>query len=229
MGMYLDIALIVIFAGIVIFNFVRGFVKALAPFKKWAALAIAWMIKTPVAQFISTFIDVEAMKASIYERAFTIWSEELGTNVGDTVAGEITASAGDMANGFLEKILVGLRDSLGQSIQQGADNAAHDVSLFVADSLTNIILSVAAFIAGFFALMILFTITLKIIDGICKNNILGTINRICGGVLGLIVGILTVWLVAIGARLLIPEVVDSSKFGLWMIKDFLLSKFFGIG
>ena len=229
MGLYLDIALIAIFAGIVIFNFIRGFIKALAPFKKWAAIAIAWMIKTPVSQVIGSFIDVEALKKSIYDRAYSVWNDEVSGNIGETVTGELATGAENMANGFLEKIMAGLRDAIGQSIQEGAANAAHDVSVFVSENLTNIILQGAAFVAGFVVLMLLFTITLKLVDGICKNNILGVINRICGGVLGLVIGILAVWIVAICARLLLPELVDTSSFGLWMIKDFFLSKFFGIG
>ena len=68
-----------------------------------------------------------------------------------------------------------------------------------------------------------------LIDLICEKTPLGGINRLLGGLIGLIIGSLTVWVISILTFMVSPEFIEQTRFALWLAKNFPLSLFFGIG
>lgn len=228
MGMYIDIAFAAILAGIIIFNLVRGFIKALYPFRKWAALAIAWMTKAPVAQYISGFFNVEGIKKNMYDRAYAMWGEVINSTA--ATAPEATAPESYSGIfGFLENMIPGIRDLCAQAVRDGVTDVAHTVSVFISENVTNLIFQAAAFIGLFIVLMLGLTIVLKIVDVMCRKNALGVMNRLLGGIVGAVSGLIIVWGISVIVYLIAPAVVESSQVATWMVKSFFLSKFFGIG
>lgn len=229
MGTYIDIALIAILAGIIIFNLIRGFIKSLYPFRKWAALVIAWMVKAPVAQYIMGFFNVEGLKKNMYDRAYSMWGDVI--NQAANTAPEATApEAYSGIFGFLENLLPGIKELCAQAVQDGVSDVAHTVSVFISENVTAFIFQAAAFIGTFILLFIALSIVLKIVDVICsRKGILGGINRLLGGIVGLVSGFIIVWGISVIIYLVLPDVIGGSQFGLWMAKSFFLSKFFGIG
>ncbi len=230
MGLYIDIALIAIFAGIIIFNFIRGFIKALYPFRKWAALAIAWMVNAPVAQSISGFFNLEALEQNIYDRSYAMWGGLINSVAGST---SLDATAPETYNGifgFLGNILPGIQELCANAVRDGVTDVAHTASVFVAENLTICILQGVAVIGMAIILFLVLTIALKIIEAICKRKgVLGGINRVLGGFIGLISGAILVWGIAVIVYLVMPEFLEGTQFATWMAKSFFLSKFFGIG
>ena len=229
MGMYIDIALAVILAGIIIFNLIRGFIKALYPFRKWAAIAIAWMAKAPAADYIKTFFNVEGIKQNMYDRAYAMWGDVINQTV--TTAPEATAPESYSGIfGFLENLIPGIKDLCAQAVQDGVKDVAHTVSVFISENVTNFIFQAAAFVGLFIVLFIVLTIVLKIVDAICsRRNLLGGVNKLLGGIVGVFSGFIIVWGISVIVYLVMPELIGGSQFGLWLVKSFFLSKFFGIG
>lgn len=228
MGMYLDIALIAVLAFFVIFNLIRGFIKALYPFRKWAAIAIAWMSKAPVAQYISGIFDAKALKDNIYNRAYSMWGEMINS----TAATSPEATAPESYSGifgFLENILPGIKGVCADAVQDGVTDVAHTVSEFVSVNLTAFIFQAAAFVILFIGSFLLLTIGLKIIELICKKGLLGGVNRVLGGLVGAFSGSIIVWGISVVVYLVLPEVLEGTQFASWMAKSFFLSSFFGIG
>ena len=230
MGLYIDIALIAIFAGIIIFNFIRGFIKALYPFRKWAALAIAWMVKAPVADYISQFFNLDGLRQNIYDRSYAMWGDLINSVVGSTA---LDATAPETYNGifgFLGNILPGIQELCANAVKDGITDVAHTASTFVAENLTICILQGIAVIGMAIVLFLVLTVVLKIVEAFCKKKgVLGGINRVLGAVVGLISGSIVVWGVAVLVYLVMPEFLEGTQFATWMAKSFFLSKFFGIG
>ena len=227
MGSYFDIALLVILAAAIIVNLVRGFIKSLAPFKKWAALAIAWMFKGPIATALGQYINLEELKVTVYERSYSMWGPQINA-ISSTVDGALEESYQGVF-GFLENVLLGLKETCAQAVKDGVTDVAHTVSTFIAENVTMFVLQAVAFIAAFIVLMVVFGIVLKLIDLICENTPLGGVNRMLGGLVGLIIGSLTVWCISILTFMVSPEFIEQTQFALWMAKSFPLSLFFGIG
>ena len=227
MELYFDIALIVIFAFVFIFNLARGFIKALKPFKKWAALVIAWMLKTPIANFVGKVATLQGIKKDIYDRAYSMWGDKINS-VATSENGAAT-EAYEGIFGFLENLLSGLRDVCVQAVTEGISDVAHTVSVFVSESITHFILQAIAFIGGFIILYIVFSIGLKVVDVLCDKTALGSINRLFGGVLGVVCGFIIVWVISLVAFLAIPDFVGKTVVANWLAKSFFLSSFFGIG
>ena len=229
MGMYIDIALIAIFVIIIIFNLVRGFIRALYPFRKWAAIAIAWMIKGPVAQYISSFFNVEGLKQNIYNRAYAMWGDLINSVVSSTSMDASSPESYDGIFGFLENILPGISELCANAVREGVTDVAHTASTFVAENLTICIFQVAAVVGAFIVIYLVLTLALKIIELICKKKgALGGLNRILGGVVGIFSGAILVWGISVLVYLIMPEFLEGTQFATWMAKSFFLSKFFGI-
>ena len=230
MGLYIDIALIAIFAGIIIFNFIRGFIKALYPFRKWAALAIAWMVKAPVADAISGFFNLEALKQNIYDRSYAMWGDLINNVAGSTAMDATAPETYNGIFGFLGNILPGIQELCANAVRDGITDVAHTASVFVSENLTICILQGVAVIGMAIILFFALTIALKIIEAICKKKgVLGGINRVLGGIVGLFSGMIVVWGVSVIVYLIMPEFLEGTQFATWMAKSFFLSKFFGIG
>lgn len=226
MGFYLDIGLIAILLTIVIINFSRGILKALKRFKKWAALAIAWMLKAPFAELLSNFINLDGFKSSIYERAYSMWGSEINQVATSGEAG--AAEAYDGIFGFLGNILSGISDLCVQAVNSGIDDVAHTVSVFISENLTNFVFQAIAFVGCFIVVYLLLSLVLSIVNSICKKTILGGVNHLLGGALGIISGLLIVWGISLIAFLILPDVAGTSSFALWLKQSFFLSRFFGI-
>ena len=227
MGSYFDVALLVILAAAIIVNLVRGFIKSLAPFKKWAALAIAWMFKAPIATALGEYINLKELTDTVYERAYSMWGPQI--NAISTTADGALAESYNGIFGFLENILLGLKEACAQAVIQDVDDVAKFVSEFIAKNVTMFVLQAVAFIAAFIVLMVVFGIILKLIDLICEKTPLGAVNRLLGGLIGLIIGSLTVWVISILTFMVSPEFIEQTQFALWLAKNFPLSLFFGIG
>jgi len=227
MGMYFDIALLLILVGIIIFNLVRGFVKAIYPFKKWAALALAWMLKAPVAQYISGFFNVEGFKKNMYDRAYAMWGDVINSAASSAEATAPESYSGIF--GFLENILPEIRQLCANAVKDGVTDVAHTVSVFISENITAFVFQAAAFVGLFILLWLGLSIVLKIVDVICSKTILGGVNRLLGGVVGALSGLIIVWGISVIVFLVTPETVAGTQFMQWMAKSFFLSKFFGVG
>lgn len=228
MGMYFDIALIAVLVFFVIFNLIRGFIKALYPFRKWAALAIAWMMKTPVAQYISGFINADGLKQNIYDRAYSMWGEVINSTAASSPEATVPESYSGIF-GFLENILPGIRALCADAVKDGVTDVAHTVSVFVSDNLTAFIFQAAAFVLLFIVSLLALTIALKIVELVCRKGLLGGVNRVLGGLVGAVSGAIIVWGISVVVYLVLPEIIVGTQFASWMAKSFFLSKFFGIG
>ncbi|MBQ9116066.1 MAG: CvpA family protein [Clostridia bacterium] len=228
MEKYVDIALIVIFAFIIIFNFIRGFAKSLMPLRKWAALAGAWILKGPIGELLSASLPIDSWKTALYERSYAMFGERIN-QVTAEAGGEVTAESFSGIFGMLESVFSGIKELCVQSVKDGVTDVAHTVSVFISENLIRIGVQAVAFVGLFLVLMIVLTVVLKILDSVCKDNILGLLNRLLGAVIGLPVAFITVWVISLVLLFFFPEMLAESKFAAWLCNEFFLSKFFGIG
>lgn len=214
-----DIVLIALWIGIVVFYFSRGFIKALKPFKKWLAFLIAISFCGSVFELLITTSPVCTVHDGIYNGLYNSFSESLNG------LEELTESAAldVMEIPVLSLLLPDLTASVEGSISGGADAVAAAAAETAADALVNIVVRSVAFLLLFLIAFIAFTLILKLLDVVANILFGGIINHIIGGLLGVISGYVMVWIVS-----LIAVCFVDGTFIDWMVYDTFLSGLFGL-
>jgi len=121
-----------------------------------------------------------------------------------------------------------------RQVARNTKNAEHTdvpqpVSVNISENITAFVFQAAAFVGLFISLWLGLSIVLQIVGVICSKTILGGVNRLLGGVVGALSGLIIVWGISVIVFLVTPETVAGTQFMQWMAKSFFLSKFFGVG
>ena len=226
-GTYVDIALIVTIIGLVGFYAFRGFVRALRPFRKWGAIAVAWSFKAPFAGVLGKIMPFTEWRSSMEENAYAAWKDSIEKVMS---SGEpVTEESFDKTFGIFDTLFAGLKEKCMEALHEGAMGVADTVSKFFADQAISLISQAIAFVVLFFGCMLLFTVALFIVERVCDGTIIGTVNHLVGGVLGLIVGITVAWVASLLIVNVFPGLVaEGGSFTHWMQGEFILSRMLGI-
>ncbi len=213
-----DIILLLVFASMLITGIVKGFVKSvLGMIAMAAAFFLAYQFSAVLAPVI--------YERFLSERVFDLISKNLVDASGATAAAKqasavitsipefvinIAASLGIDTNGITEKI-------------NGLDNKSTTIARELTDTVASPIITAVTH-AILFALLlaliyILLMIIVRLIDKFFKLPFLKTANRLLGGVLGAVKGVILVFLLCvlfeiiagIGKESVVAQAVDSSK------------------
>lgn len=214
-----DIVLIVVWIGIVIFNFSRGFIKALKPFRKWLAFLIAISFCGAVFELLITAPLVCTVRESIYNALYDTFSGSLSG------LEELTSNAALEAMDIpvLSLFLPDLAASVESSISGGAEAVTAAAADTATGALVNIAVRAVAFLLLFLISFIVLSLVLKLLDVVAGILLGGALNRIIGGLLGVISGYVIVWLLS-----LIAACFVNGKFIDWMVYNTFLSGLFGL-
>ena len=231
-GTVVDIVLIATIIGIVGFYAIRGFVWALKPFRKWAAIALAWCLKSPVATLLGKFMPFESWRNTMEENSYAAWSAEITKAVDSVNSESVSEETFDGVGGlfgFFDSLFGELKAKCVEAVKEGALDVADSVSKFFADTAISVISQTIAFVILFIALMLIFVLVTILIEQVCEDSIIGTLNHVLGGTMGLIVAFVAVWIVSLVIVGILPFMVENGGgFTRWMHDKFLLSQMFGI-
>ncbi len=225
----LDLGLILIF----IISFLVG--KKIGAFKTIYAI-VSFFASFTIGRFLTPLLMPYLLKTKIYENLFIYCKDMLGL---EDKVNELSRNAqakliselpfgGNIVEKLLENNNTSIYDRLG--VDKFAD--------YIAGMLSHIILFVGASIVIFFAVYLIILILGFSLDLFSKFPVVGTINGILGGLLGVINSAFIIWLIAILIEIFMMntfaikfhEMIDNSLFGeyffshnvfiLWL-KDFL--------
>jgi len=228
-----DIVLLILFAGMVVSGAAKGFVKTvLGMVAMLAALFAAYQLSALLAPAVyNTFISEKVTEAIQTKLSSAADAEVAAHQISAVMSAipdlvlSIASAIGIRTGGIAEKI--NSLDNTGANIaKELADNVAAPVITAVVHAvLFAVILAVA---------YVLLTAVVRLIDKIFKLPVLKSANRIMGGLLGAVKGMILVYLVCVileiaaglGKDTFIAQAAESSKIaGIINEHNFILSDF----
>ena len=221
MILYIDIALAAIVVISIIYNLIRGFVKALRPFRKVLALVLAWTLKTPAAVLVREWLPVDSWEKSIYKSVYGKFGDKVNEVAGSS--GAVSAESYNGIFGWFENIFSEIKEVCAQAVSDGVADVADTVADFIASNSVTLIAKALAFIGLFVIFRVLFFILGTILEKLCSGkNIIGYVNRGVGALMGAFVGLLIAWGISFLIGLVSPEFVEQTVFVNWLYNDFLM-------
>ncbi len=193
--MYLDIAIIVIFALCVIFGIKRGLVRSALRFiGSVAAACLSTFFGTMAAQWIFTNLFRPAIVQRVNQSLTAADDATQVTNILDTFP--------DFFLRILEKNGV-TKTSLNNQIAANINSAAETVATAVAPAIISL-LKMMAVIVIFMLLMVVVRMVVNMAAGVFKLPILHEINSLLGGVFSFLTALVFVWAAFALVQLLLP-------------------------
>ena len=244
MGNLFDAILILSLVAITVICYKLGFVKLLRPFRKIAALVLAWCLKgTAIIQgTIGKIIKTDKFKVFLTERVDALWGEKIENAL--TADGVSVTERFDDIFGFWGKMFSDIKDfcislydkdytagiESGKTPSEMAEEFVKSVTEYIGDISAEFFTMFFGFIILFALFYVGFWIFEKMLDKFFDDGVLGTINRLIGGAVGLCYGFLFSWVLSIIFVLLLPLItsIDQQTVtgGFFHITEWFYSKFF---
>ncbi len=233
MGTAFDLLLVAIILATVLINYFRGIFKMLKPFKFLAAFLIAIEYKSSVfvRAIIGKFINFDTFRVQLRDRLDSMWGEKLESTVS---SGEAVDSG---AFNWLANKITNITDHISEAVTSGVQDVTATVLDKAAAAAESFFVQLIGFIIVFIVAFLGITLIYVILTFVLKHGILKHINRILGGVAGLVFGFVIAWIAAIlivdVVPMLIsvePESASNGFFGIvkWFHNESALSSLFGV-
>lgn len=222
MGIILDLIVVAIILVTVAFSAKRGFVRVAVELVGFiAAILLTFAVSTPLANLTyDKFIEPSLVKSVSSSTGET--ASQVVDSTWDSLPSFIknnSASLGISKDSYNEKIST----NLAQGAETAAKTASQNVIKPVATKFIGLIISVVLLIVLMFVVKIL----AKYMNKLFSFSIVGKLNRVLGGIIGLPKGII----LAIAFCMLVSLIVSFTANGIWIfnqetINDTAIFKFF---
>ena len=230
-AMWIDIALLAILVGVVVIYTVRGFAKSVIGFVVMiASLLVASIFGPAIGRLLYNSFMFEAIGGIVL-----VALESVFKGVGGSIDGEAIISSLPDAIKHLLSFSGADLDSLGAEITsagklaaEGLEHASETVAAPIAECISNIVACLLLFIVAH----VVFKLISKLVLKVFELPVLRTLNRLAGFLMGLLVGFLLCWGVALALRLVFGMIALSNPAFLELAdpaETFLYSFFTGIG
>ena len=197
----LDILFVVVAAIFIAVGVKRGFIKSLIQSAKLILTIVAtYFLGSPVAAFVK--------EKFVFQKVYDFWFEKVDgiyQQANSTLNIDEFRETVESAPNFLlapekkAEILTSLSEENGAAMVETVSNSlAHPV----ADVISNIIGYALTFVVAFIVLTVVAWLLTKIAD---RFSIIGTANRILGGVFGAAVGVIVLMIIAVIVKFLDAE------------------------
>ena len=213
MGNIVDIVVVLVFLATVLICAKIGFIKLLSPFRKITALAFAWGLKELVfiKSAVGALIGIGRIRSFISTRINSALSDKLSGVSGEEterieqgveealgIAGKVFNGVKEFCTSLYEKYFGTLGESsLNLTVSEKIEGFISEATDFVSNAATNFIVTVVAFVLLYIFFSLLFKLLVKALDSVFSDGALGLVNRILGGAVGILYGLLLAWIVSI--------------------------------
>ncbi len=213
MGLFLDLLIVFLFALFILIGVKRGFIKTLVGFiGSFGALIAASLLARPVAGGVFDLFFRAPLHTTV---------ETALVKAGAGQATESVAALLKELPGFLSAYIKGndLQGQLEGALNSGMASAANTVVELISPLFISF-LSLIAFFVLYLIVRLAVQLFSKVIEGIFKAPVLGSVNSVLGGILGaaqaflfcLLAGVLIYLLNADGALFSAETLRDSTLF-----------------
>jgi len=235
LGIWFDLILILVLLVAIIIGFKNGLFSVVKRFRLLFSVFLAWQLKLTdfVQGIVGKIFHID--RDYLYEKIEVEFGAKLAQNVHDATLTD--SQKFDETFGKLGGLFSGAKEYFMQRINEGADNLIADLTTNFAGAVYNFIYGAIGFAILFVVFFILFTVVYHIVNKILDIGVLGTVNRLLGGVFGAVTGTLWMWLLAIVFVKVLPLIISADAqtiaggpIGIvrWFIEGFFLSKIFGV-
>ena len=221
------------------------------PFRKIAAFLIAWNFKSSsfVTKITDKILRADAFKNGVSKWVENSWGEKINsaTEALDVssaeryegtfgIVGEVFKNIKEYCYSLYENMFLGGSGSDGMTMQEKIEAFTEEVITYVSEGVLKFISSLLGFIIIYILVSLGFWLMIKLLDKMFKKGFFGFVNRVTGGIVGIGIGFLVAWVLAILFVNVLPivlpiekELVLSGQLGVvkWFYTSFLLSAFFG--
>lgn len=175
-GFFMEYALLIgvvaFLALMMVYGYVRGLIKiVLSMAATIVTIVLATILTMPVASFIEDSSVGKGMRESVNEIVSKAEIKEIEQIY------EL-----DFPKAILEPIA------------EGATNIKENLAEYIAQSLTHTIITALTFLVLVIVIYIIVRIVISVLDLVAKLPIINGVNKMAGGIIGLIQGLLFVWI-----------------------------------
>lgn len=212
MGNIVDIVVVLVFLATVLICAKIGFIKLLSPFRKITALAFAWGLKELVfvKNIVGVLIGADRIRSFISGKLNVSLSDKLsgmsleeadkieqGVEDALGIAGSFFNGVKEYCASLYEKYFGTFGESnLTLTLSEKIEGFISEATDFVSNAAVSLIVTVVAFILLYVVFSLTFKLLVKALDSVFSDGALGTVNRILGGAVGILYGLLIAWIVS---------------------------------
>lgn len=212
---YFDIAVIVIILGLGIIGYVRGFIRTCLGFLPSVAAIFGAYITYP---YLSKFLR----KTFVYENIMKTVQDKLSFE--SAVSGMAQSDVINSLNApsFIKDALINNNNSVVYDILD-----VSGVEEYISGFIANVSINILAVVIAFIGIFIVAKLIIRTLDFVSDLPVLSFFNKSCGLALGLIKGVVFVWLVGIVVTFFyynesfsnIIAMLNASKIALFMYEN----------
>lgn len=176
---------------------IKGFVKMVVSFLSVAVtIVLVWLAQPYINDFL---VNNTTFYTSIKEKCVSYVEEELNNKIEEknikNETPQVVATEGDdmLKNSWLS-IVKEYTESAKEKAGEAIENTVAGFSDAIGGTLATIILNIIVFIITFIIITILIRVGFFALNIITKLPVIHTLNKTAGLILGLLIGIITVWL-----------------------------------
>jgi uncharacterized membrane protein required for colicin V production len=210
MSIILDTGILIIILLSIFVCFRRGLIKSLLGVVSNVA---SIFISTYLGSLLTTFIYDSFIKENIISSI----SSSIAENVSSS--SQSVESATNNLPDYVNTIL-GLFGYTTDSLNQGVTTAIESQSLGVAQAIESVLQPIVTAIIGFLLVIVLFIIIrlilrklIRMIDKVAKLPVLNTVNKLLGGLLGIVDGFVIAYFAVAITAILLPLITGGSIAG----------------
>ncbi len=233
-GIWFDLILIAVLLISVIIGFKNGLFSVVKRFRLILSVFLAWQLKliSPVKALVEKICKID--KNYLYQKVEVEFGQKLSENIHNAALSNTEKY--EATFGKLGSLISGMKEYFMTRITESADNLIADITAYITDAIYDLIFGIIGFVLLTVFFFIIFTVIYFIVDKILNIGVLGTVNRMLGGVLGAITGFIWMWILSIIFVKLGPLVFSTDAqtiaggIGIvkWFINSFFLSGIFGV-
>lgn len=214
---------VLIVAGFTVLGCHKGFVRMVFSF---ASFFLTVFLVWQVYPYVSTYMENTAVMQQINERCVKYVRTELAEKlVSDPKGGEperIGAAGEQLLNDSWLSIVQKYADRAKEGVEDLKNESVSDISIRVGGVLAEFILKVIAFAITYAFISLLLHIAYSLLKVVTMLPVVHTLNKTAGGLLGLLEGILIIWVI-----MLVAVVFFNTTFGWYILKAVEENDLFG--
>lgn len=216
-GLIIDIACLVILAAFIITNVIRGFFKRIFKFAVGiGAILIAYFFCDNLVNILESQFQILTKLSAKVVDLFDIPADVIQGNITETIKNAVESL------NLPEFIAEAALNSL-DSLELGLENSIQDVSLHISTVLTRYLLIGASFLVLYIISRLILALVVLILNKIVELPVISGVDKILGGVIGLIEGFLALTVIVYILSIIPGDAFESIRI---MVSESALGGFF---
>lgn len=205
---------VLIVAGFAVWGCHRGFVRMAFSFASFfLTVFLVWQVYPYVSNYIGNTAIMQQINDKCVKYVSTELTEKLVSDPKGAEPERITAMGDQLLNDSWLSIVQKYADRAKDGMEDLKNESVSEISLRVGGVLAEFILKVIAFAVTYAFISLVLHIIYSLLKVVTMLPVIHTLNKTAGGLLGLLEGILIIWVI-----MLVAVVFFNTTFGLYILR-----------